>query len=208
MPKCNLFNQQGEIVSEITLSENVFGTKINQQVLYDVVNQQRGAMRQGTHCTKNRAVVSGGGRKPWAQKGTGNARHGSIRSPLWRGGGVAFGPKPRKYSFKVNAKIRKIAMKSALSLQKEKNNLMVIDFFNIESHKTKYFQKCLEQIKIGKNKVLIIVNELNDNLVRSTNNLSNVTLETVTHVSVYQILNTKNLIIDKKAIDYLEEAIR
>jgi large subunit ribosomal protein L4 len=208
MPKCNLFNQQGEIVSEITLSENVFGTKINQQVLYDVVNQQRGAMRQGTHCTKNRAVVSGGGRKPWAQKGTGNARHGSIRSPLWRGGGVAFGPKPRKYSFKVNAKIRKIAMKSALSLQKEKNNLMVIDFFNIESHKTKYFQKCLEQIKIGKNKVLIIVNELNDNLVRSTNNLSNVTLETVTHVSVYQILNAKNLIIDKKAIDYLEEAIR
>jgi large subunit ribosomal protein L4 len=208
MPKCNLFNQQGEIVSEITLSENVFGTKINQQVLYDVVNQQRGAMRQGTHCTKNRAVVSGGGRKPWAQKGTGNARHGSIRSPLWRGGGVAFGPKPRKYSFKVNAKIRKIAMKSSLSLQKEKNNLMVIDFFNIESHKTKYFQKCLEQIKIGKNKVLIIVNELNDNLVRSTNNLSNVTLETVTHVSVYQILNAKNLIIDKKAIDYLEEAIR
>jgi large subunit ribosomal protein L4 len=208
MPKCNLFNQQGEIVSEITLSENVFGTKINQQVLYDVVNQQRGAMRQGTHCTKNRAVVSGGGRKPWAQKGTGNARHGSIRSPLWRGGGVAFGPKPRKYSFKVNAKIRKIAMKSALSLQKEKNNLMAIDFFNIESHKTKYFQKCLEQIKIGKNKVLIIVNELNDNLVRSTNNLSNVTLETVTHVSVYQILNAKNLIIDKKAIDYLEEAIR
>ncbi|AYJ00959.1 50S ribosomal protein L4 [Candidatus Phytoplasma ziziphi] len=208
MPKCNLFNQQGEIVSEITLSENVFGAKINQQVLYDVVNQQRGAMRQGTHCTKNRAVVSGGGRKPWAQKGTGNARHGSIRSPLWRGGGVAFGPKPRKYSFKVNAKIRKIAMNSALSLQKEQNNLMVIDFFNIESHKTKYFQKCLEQIKIGKNKVLIIVNELNDNLVRSTNNLSNVTLETVMHVSVYQILNAKHLIIDKKAIDYLEETAR
>ncbi|WAN63542.1 LSU ribosomal protein L4p (L1e) [Candidatus Phytoplasma rubi] len=207
MPKCNLFNQQGEIVSEITLSENVFGVKINQQVLYDVVNQQRGAMRQGTHCTKNRSVVSGGGRKPWAQKGTGNARHGSIRSPLWRGGGVAFGPKPRKYSFKVNAKIRKIAMKSALSFQKEKNNLMVIDFLNIESHKTKYFQKCLEKIKIGKNKVLIIVNELNDNLVRSTNNLSNVTLETVTHVSVYQILNAKNLIIDKKAIDYLEERL-
>ncbi|WP_323847879.1 MAG: 50S ribosomal protein L4 [Phytoplasma sp.] len=213
MPKCNVFNQQGEFISEIILSENIFGIQPNQQVLYDVVNQQRGAMRQGTHCTKNRANVSGGGRKPWAQKGTGNARHGSIRSPLWRGGGVAFGPKPRKYSFKINSKIRKLAMNSALSLQKKKDGLIIIENFKIDNYKTKNFQNFLNKMKIGKDKVLIIVDELkfddfNNNLIRCTNNLSQVTLETVSHVSVYQILNAKFILMTKKSIDYLEEVFK
>ncbi|QTX02778.1 50S ribosomal protein L4 [Candidatus Phytoplasma luffae] len=207
MTKLSMFNQKGEFISEIAYNENIFGIKPNQQVLYDVVNQQRAAMRQGTHSTKNRAVVSGGGKKPWAQKGTGNARHGSIRSPLWRGGGVAFGPKPRKYSFKINSKVKKLAMFSALSLQKENNNVIILDFLKLENHKTKTFKEFLDKMK-APNKVLVIVNKLDDNLVRCTNNLPQVTLESAPHVSVYQILNTKCLLITKEAVEYFEKVLR
>ncbi|MDV3167839.1 MAG: 50S ribosomal protein L4 [Candidatus Phytoplasma stylosanthis] len=207
MTKCNVFNQKGEFVTELFLSQNIFGIKPNKQVLYDVVNQQRAAMRQGTHCTKNRAAVSGGGRKPWAQKGTGNARHGSIRSPLWKGGGVAFGPKPRKYNFKVNAKIRKLAMISSLSWQKENDNIIVVDSLKLESHKTNYFSSFLNKLKI-KDKVLVIVDELNENLIYSTRNLPQVTLESVSHVSVYQILNAKNLLVNQEVIKYFEEVLK
>ncbi|MDV3196142.1 MAG: 50S ribosomal protein L4 [Candidatus Phytoplasma stylosanthis] len=207
MTKCNVFNQKGELVTELFLSQNIFGIKPNKQVLYDVVNQQRAAMRQGTHCTKNRAAVSGGGRKPWAQKGTGNARHGSIRSPLWKGGGVAFGPKPRKYNFKVNAKIRKLAMISSLSWQKENDNIIVVDSLQLESHKTNYFSSFLNKLKI-KEKVLVIVDELNENLIYSTRNLPQVTLESASHVSVYQILNAKNLLVTQEVIKYFEEVLK
>lgn len=208
MSKYNVLNQQGELISEINLNENIFGIKLNQQSLYDVVLQQMAAMRLGNHCTKNRAAVAGGGRKPWVQKGTGNARHGTIRSPLWRGGGVAFGPKPRKYSFKNNTQVRRLAFLSSLSLHKEKNNLIIIDSFDKENHKTKTFQNFLDKIKVKKDKVLIIVDKLNNNLIRCTNNLSQVTLESVSHVSVYQILNTKHLILTKKAVDVLEEVFK
>lgn len=208
MSKYNVLNQHGELISEINLNENIFGIKLNQQSLYDVVLQQMAAMRLGNHCTKNRAAVSGGGRKPWAQKGTGNARHGTIRSPLWRGGGVAFGPKPRKYSFKNNTQVRRLAFLSSLSLHKEKNKLIIIDSFDMENHKTKTFQNFLDKIKVKKDKVLIIVDELNNNLIRCTNNLYQVTLESVSHVSVYQILNTKHLILTKKAVDVLEEVFK
>ncbi|MEZ0180038.1 50S ribosomal protein L4 ['Camptotheca acuminata' phytoplasma] len=207
MNKYDVFNQKGEVVSEIFLKDDIFGTKSNQQVLYDVVNQQRAAMRQGTHFTKNRALVSGGGKKPWAQKGTGNARHGSIRSPLWRGGGVAFGPKPRKYNFKLNAKIRKLAMASALFLQKEKNNLIIMDSLEMDTVKTKHFQEFLDKMKIS-NKVLIVVDKLNDNLIRCTNNLPQVTLESFSHVSVYQILNTQCLLLTKEALKQFEEVFK
>ncbi|MDV3173874.1 MAG: 50S ribosomal protein L4, partial [Candidatus Phytoplasma stylosanthis] len=137
----------------------------------------------------------------------GNARHGSIRSPLWKGGGVAFGPKPRKYNFKVNAKIRKLAMISSLSWQKENDNIIVVDSLKLESHKTNYFSSFLNKLKI-KDKVLVIVDELNENLIYSTRNLPQVTLESVSHVSVYQILNAKNLLVNQEVIKYFEEVLK
>ncbi|XXP77106.1 MAG: 50S ribosomal protein L4 [Lettuce witches'-broom phytoplasma] len=206
MPKCNVFDQNGKMSSEIVLLDQVFGIKPNQQVLYDVVNKQRAAMRQGTHSTKNRSAVSGGGRKPWAQKGTGNARHGTIRSPLWRGGGVAFGPKPRDYDFKINWKVRRLALNSALSLQTQKNNLTVVESLKLETPKTKEFQQILKNLKITE-KVLVIVTEITENLMRSANNLPQVTLESASHVSVYQILNAKRLFVTKCAIAHFEEVL-
>ncbi|WP_153368642.1 50S ribosomal protein L4 [Candidatus Phytoplasma sacchari] len=207
MLKYNVLSQEGEFLSEITLLEKVFGIKPNQQVLYDVINKQRAAMRQGTHSSKNRSDVSGGGRKPWKQKGTGNARHGSIRSPLWRGGGVAFGPKPRNYDFKINDKVKKIAFYSALSLQTQRKNLIIIDSFKMKNFKTKEFKNFLDKIKI-KEKILFVVKNLDENLIRATNNLPNVTLESISHVSVYQIINAKNLLMTKEAILYLEEVFK
>ncbi|PQP79889.1 50S ribosomal protein L4 [Candidatus Phytoplasma phoenicium] len=204
MSQCNFFNQQGQILSTIDLEDTVFGIKPHQQALYDVVNQQKAAMRQGTHSTKNRSSVSGGGKKPWAQKGTGNARHGTIRSPLWRGGGVVFGPHPRDYHFKINAKVRKLAMISALSFQMQKQKIKVIDSLEMNEYKTKNFKKFLDNLNI-KNKVLVIVKELTENLVRATNNLTQVTLEQFNHVSVYQIMSTRNILITKEAITRLEE---
>ncbi|RAM57785.1 50S ribosomal protein L4 [Candidatus Phytoplasma oryzae] len=209
MLKYNVFNQEGESISEINLLENIFGIKPNKQVLYDVINKQRAAMRQGTHSTKNRASVSGGGRKPWKQKGTGNARHGSIRSPIWRGGGVAFGPKPRNYDFKINNKVKKIAFNSALSMQIRQKSLTIIDNLQIKSFKTKEFQNFLKKIKINDNKkILIIVKELINNLIYATNNLPNVFLESVNHVSVYQIMNTKHLLMTKEVVLYFEEVLK
>jgi large subunit ribosomal protein L4 len=206
MPKCNVFDQNGKTSSEIILLDQVFGIKPNQQVLYDVVNKQRAAMRQGTHSTKNRSAVSGGGKKPWAQKGTGNARHGTIRSPLWRGGGVAFGPKPRDYDFKMNWKVRRLALISSLSLQTQNNNLTIVESLKLETPKTKEFQQILKKLKITE-KVLVIVKKITENLIRSTNNLPQVTLESASHVSVYQILNAKCLFMTKEAIAYFEEVL-
>ncbi|MFR0367854.1 50S ribosomal protein L4 [Candidatus Phytoplasma palmae] len=209
MPKCNVLNQQGEFVSEIYLLDEVFGMKPNKQVLYDVVNSQRAAIRQGTHSTKNRSAVRGGGRKPYPQKGTGNARHGTIRSPLWRGGGVVFGPKPRQYSLKVNSKVKKIALNSAFSWQFEQGNLIIIDSFKFENPKTKEFFNFLKKLNLMKNnRVLIIVKELNDNLLFSTNNLSGVTVESVQHVSVYQLLKAKKIIISKESINFFEKVFK
>ncbi|WCA22319.1 50S ribosomal protein L4 [Candidatus Phytoplasma oryzae] len=207
MLKYNVLNQEGEFLFEITLLEKIFGIKPNQQVLYDVVNKQRAAMRQGTHSTKNRSAVSGGGRKPWKQKGTGNSRQGTIRSPLWRGGGVAFGPKPRNYDFKINNKVKKIAFYSALSMQTQRKNLIIIDSLKINSFKTKEFKNFLNKIKV-KGKILLIVKNLYENLIYSTNNLPNVTLESVFHVSVYQIMNAKYLLITKEAISHFEEVLK
>ncbi|KAB8121985.1 MAG: 50S ribosomal protein L4 [Candidatus Phytoplasma cynodontis] len=207
MLQYDVLNPEGKILSKIVLLEKIFGIKPNQQVLYDVINKQRAAMRQGTHSTKNRSSVSGGGRKPWKQKGTGNARHGSIRSPLWRGGGVVFGPKPRNYDFKINDKVKKIAFYSALSIQTKRKNLIIIDDFKMESFKTKEFQIFLNNINV-KGKILFIVKELDENLIRSTNNLSNVTLESVSHVSVYQIMNTNYLVMTKESILYFEEVFK
>ncbi|AGL90307.1 50S ribosomal protein L4 [Candidatus Phytoplasma australiense] len=207
MPKYNVINQLGDLISTKDLKSNVFDIQPHQQALYDVINAQRAAMRQGTHATKTRAFVSGGGKKPWRQKGTGRARHGSIRSPLWRGGGVVFGPSPRNYSVKVNQKVSHLALKSALSSHFRQNQLILVDDFNLDTHKSKDFQKTLQKLNVT-SKALIIVTNSNRNLTLASRNLPYVTLETAAHASVYQILNCKNLILTLDAVAYFEEVLK
>ncbi|MBE0700388.1 MAG: 50S ribosomal protein L4, partial [Acholeplasmataceae bacterium] len=148
MPKVEILNQSGKKVADLTLSDYVFGIEPHQQALYDVVNAQRAAMRQGTHDVKNRGEIRGGGRKPWRQKGTGRARQGSIRSPQWRGGGVVFGPTPRSYAIKLNQKVRQLALRSALSYHAANGQLKVVDSINLETPKTKLFQDFMTNLGI------------------------------------------------------------
>lgn len=206
MQKVNVLNQQGEKIEELALLETVFGIEPNHQVLFEVVNAQRAAMRQGTHNTKTRTEVRGGGKKPWRQKGTGRARHGSIRSPIWRGGGVTFGPKTRSYDVKLNRKVKKLAIKSALSQHLKNNTLVVLDNLVFEQPKTKLFAEMLNNLPVI-GKTLFVVNEHNENAVLSASNLQAVLLEKADHVSVYDLLNCKTLVLTKDAVKYFEEAL-
>lgn len=206
MPKVDIINQTGKSVEKIELSDYVFGIEPHQQALYDVVNAQRAAMRQGTHDVKNRSEVSGGGRKPWRQKGTGRARQGSTRSPQWRGGGVVFGPTPRSYEVKVNQKVRQLALRSALSAQAQKGQLVIIEDLTLETYKTKELQNILNSFNL-KGKTLIITKELTDNIIMASRNIPTVYIEAATHVSVYDILNCKNLVLTKEAVSHFEEVL-
>ena len=164
MPKVNVYNQTGSTVAEVTLSDYVFGIEPHQQALFDVVNAQRAAMRQGTHDVKNRGEVSGGGRKPWRQKGTGRARQGSTRSPQWRHGGVVFGPTPRSYAVKMNQKVRQLALRSALSYHAANGQLKVVESLAIEAPKTKLFVDLLAKLGV-EGKTLIVARDFGDNEV-------------------------------------------
>ena len=156
MPTIALLNQSGEKIKDLELSADVFGVEINQQVIYDVVNCQRAAMRQGTPDTKGRSEVRGGGKKPWRQKGTGRARQGSIRAPQWRGGGTVFGPTPRSYAFKLNKKVRALAMRNVLTYKLNENKMVAVDTIVLDSFKTKEFVKVLNNLKVeGKTMVLV-----------------------------------------------------
>jgi large subunit ribosomal protein L4 len=204
MPKINLLNQSGKQIAELNLSDYVFGIEPHQQALYDVVNAQRAAMRQGTHDVKTRAEVSGGGRKPWRQKGTGRARQGSIRSPQWRHGGVVFGPTPRSYAIKLNQKVRQLAIRSALSHHVVNNQLIVVDSIAIEAPKTKLFNEFLDALSIS-GKTLVIAKNFGENEVLAARNIPTIAFSQVNHVSVYDILNCKTVVITKDAIEALEE---
>ncbi|MDO9630235.1 MAG: 50S ribosomal protein L4 [Acholeplasmataceae bacterium] len=206
MPKVNLFNQAGNKVADLTLSDYVFGIEPHQQALYDVVNAQRAAMRQGTHDVKNRGEVSGGGRKPWRQKGTGRARQGSTRSPQWRKGGVVFGPTPRSYAVKMNQKVRQLALRSALSYHASKGQLKVVETISIEAPKTKLFEQFLLDLGIV-GKTLVVAKEFGDNEMLAARNIPTIAFSNVSHVSVYDILNCKNLVMTKDAIEALEEVL-
>ncbi|MDI6453453.1 50S ribosomal protein L4 [Peloplasma aerotolerans] len=206
MPKVNLLNQTGKKVADLTLSDYVFGIEPHQQALYDVVNAQRAAMRHGTHDVKNRGEVSGGGRKPWRQKGTGRARQGSTRSPQWRTGGVVFGPTPRSYAVKMNQKVRQLALRSALSYHAANNQLKVIESLNIDAPKTKKFQELLAGLGI-EGKVLFVSKTFTDNEMLAARNIPTVAFSQVSHVSVYDILNCKNLVLTKDAVEALEEVL-
>lgn len=208
MPSVKVLNQAGKDVKSLDLNETVFGIEPHQQSVFDVVMMQRASWRQGTHDTKNRSEVSGGGRKPWKQKGTGRARQGSIRSPQWRGGGIVFGPTPRDYTIRVNRKVRRLALKSVLSEKVAEQNLLVVDSFNFESPKTKEFIKVLDALNV-KESALIVVGDNEDayNAYLSSRNLTNCVMLTAENISVYDVLAFDKLIMTEAAIAQIEEVL-
>ena len=187
--KVELLKQTGEKVKELTLDKEIFGIEPNDKVLKDAIIVAQCSLRQGTHKAKTRAEVSGGGRKPWRQKGTGNARQGSIRAVQWVGGGIAFGPVPRDYSKKQNRKERKLALKSAYSYKVNANNLLVVEQIKFETPKTKEMVSLLKNLKIENNKVLVVVDEYDENVVLSARNLQNVAIVKANEISVLDLVN-------------------
>lgn len=206
MSKISVLNIKGEKVSDLTLNAEVWGIVPNDAVLYDAITLARNSMRQGTHDTKTRAEVSGGGKKPWRQKGTGRARQGSTRAPHWRHGGIVFGPHPRSYDKKMNRKERRLALKSALSYKFIDKELIVVDNFNLESNKTKDAIKVLENLKATKN-ILIVVDELTENVILATRNLENVILLQADEINTLDIVSADNMIVTENAIKLIEEVL-
>ena len=201
-----VYNQEGSEVKDLELNEAVFGIEPNKQALFDMVLLQRASLRQGTHKVKNRTGVRGGGKKPWRQKGTGRARQGSIRAPQWRGGGVVFGPTPRSYKFKLNRKVRRLALKSALSTKIIDNEFMALEAIKFDAPKTKEMVKVLANLD-APTKTLIVVDEIDENVARSANNIPGVKLLDARRVNVYDILNSDKLIMTEAAIKSVEEVL-
>jgi len=206
MPKLAMLNQQGESVKNVNLKDEVFNVEANNQVIYDVVKQQRAAMRQGTVMTKNRSAVRGGGKKPYRQKGTGHARQGTIRAPHYVGGGVVFGPSPRNYKYKVNKKVRRLALRIVLSEKLRENNLILVEQISLEANKTKEMVKVLENIK-AEGKVMVILGEVMDAVMIASRNLPNVEVDLFNHISVYDIMNANKIVVTKDALEKIEEAL-
>ncbi|SDC49213.1 50S ribosomal protein L4 [Shouchella lonarensis] len=206
MPKVALYNQTGSQVGDVELADSVFGITPNQSVLHDAVVMQQSSLRQGTHKTKGRSEVRGGGRKPWRQKGTGRARQGSIRSPQWVGGGVVFGPTPRSYSFKLPKKVRRLALKSALSAKVGANEMIVLDQLQFETIKTKAMKDVLANLSVDK-KALVVTADFNETVAMSARNLPNVTFVTAAGVNVLDLLKHDKVIITKDAVEKVEEVL-
>ena len=197
-----------EKVKDIKLNEEIFAITPNDDVLRDAINVARCGLRQGTYKVKNRSEVSGGGRKPWRQKGTGRARQGSIRAPQWRGGGVALGPVPRDYSLKMNRKERKLALKSALSYKAKANEIIVVDNIEINVPKTKEMIKVLENFELNDKKVIIVSNELSENLILASRNLQNILIMEPSELNVLDIINADYLLMTVDALKEVEEALK
>ena len=208
MKKVELLNLKGEKVKDINLNEEIFGITPNNNVLNDAIILTMASLRQGTHKTKNRSEVSGGGRKPWRQKGTGRARQGSIRAVQWVGGGRYGTPVPRDYSIKQNRKERQLAIKSALSEKVAANELIVIDKLTVASPKAKDMVKVLETLKVADKKVLLVVKEFDDNLILASRNLQNVVLILADEINVLDIVGTDVMVITEEAIKYVEEVLK
>jgi large subunit ribosomal protein L4 len=206
MPKVALYNQSGSTVGEIELADAIFGIEPNKYVLHDAVVMQQASQRQGTHDVKNRSEVRGGGRKPWKQKGTGRARQGSIRSPQWVGGGVVFGPTPRSYSFKLPKKVRRLAIKSALSSKVQNDEIRVLEGLEINAPKTKDVTAILSNLKVER-KALIVTGTYDDNLALSSRNIPGIKFVTAEGINVLDVLNYDLLIITKEAVTKIEEVL-
>lgn len=201
MPEVKLFNQDGTEAGSIELADAVFGIEPNEHVVHQVVVMQRAAKRQGTHAAKDRSAVRGGGRKPWRQKGTGRARHGSIRSPQWVGGGVVFGPTPeRNYKQRLPKKVRRLALQSALSSKVQNENIIVLNELTFDKPKTKEMVNVLEGVNAN-DKTLIVTENKEDNIVLSANNLQNVKVITVNEINVLDLLTYDTLIMTKEAAE-------
>ncbi len=205
MSTVNIVNTKNESVGEIELNDDVFNREIKEYILHEVVRMQRATRRSGTAATKTRVEVRGGGRKPWRQKGTGRARAGTRNSPLWRGGGVAFGPKPRDYSFKLNRKVKKQAVAMALSARLQEGNLIVMDDFSLDAIKTKDFVGVMDVLDIDNG--LIITDDANVNLIKSSRNVNGYKVLPSIGVNVYDILLHKKVILIQPAIESLEKRL-
>ncbi|MFT8836351.1 50S ribosomal protein L4 [Liquorilactobacillus satsumensis] len=206
MPKVTLYKQDGSQNGEVSLNEGIFGIEPNNNVVFDAVVMQRASRRQGTHAVKNRSAVSGGGKKPWRQKGTGRARQGSIRSPQWVGGGTVFGPTPRSYSYKLPRKVRRLAIRSVLSQKVLDESLVVVDKLAFEQPKTKSFAEVLNNLDV-KTKVLVVLEDGNDLAALSARNLKNVTVIDAKGVNVLDVIDNDKLVLTQEALSQVEEVL-
>lgn len=205
MSTVNIVNTKNESVGEVELNDEVFNREVKEYILHEVVRMQRAAKRAGTACTKTRVDVRGGGRKPWRQKGTGRARAGTRSSPLWRGGGVAFGPKPRDYSFKVNRKVRQQAVAMALSARFQEGNLVVLDDFSMEQIKTKEFVKIMNVLDVDNG--IIVTDNAPETLSKSSRNVNGYKVMTSEGLNVYDLLLHKKVILMQPVIESLEKRL-
>ena len=203
MANAKLFNMACQQIGEIELSEGIFGIEPNEAVVHEVVKNHLANCRQGTQSTLTRAEVSGGGKKPWRQKGTGHARQGSTRAPQWTHGGIDFGPKPRSYSYELNKKVKRLALKSVLSAKAARGAIVVIDELKMEAVKTKAMVEFLA--KVGAEKAVIVTPEVNENVIKSARSIPGVVTTTAKILSVYDIVKAKSLVLDKAALAIIEE---
>ncbi|MCI6019250.1 MAG: 50S ribosomal protein L4 [Clostridiales bacterium] len=203
MAKVSVYNIEGSQVGEIELNDSVFGVEVNEHLLHMAVVAQLAAKRQGTQSAKTRSEVSGGGKKPWRQKGTGHARQGSTRAPQWTGGGVVFAPKPRVYTIKLNKKERRLALKSALTSRVNENKLIVLDSLNMEEVKTKKFKAVMDNLKVSK--ALVVMAEKNENVILSARNIPSVKTALTNTINVYDILKYDTVVVTKDAVNAIQE---
>ena len=203
MAKVSVYNMEGKEVGTIELNDSIFGVEVNEHLVHMAVVQQLANNRQGTQKAKTRAEVRGGGRKPWRQKGTGHARQGSTRSPQWTGGGVVFAPVPRDYSFKLNKKEKRAALKSALTSRVTDGKLVVVDELKLDEIKTKKFQAVMDNLKVSK--ALVVLGDMDKNVILSARNIPNINTAQVSTINVYDILKGDTLVLTKDAVAKIEE---
>jgi len=204
MPSIEVYNVEGKKVSDLTLSEEVFGIEPNEAIVHSVLVNYLANQRQGTQSTKTRSEVRGGGRKPWRQKGTGRARQGSIRAPQWIKGGIALGPKPRSYKYRVNKKEKRLAIKSLLSSKVLEENLVVVDKFDFKEIKTKQMADAMKNLKVAE-KALVVLEDKNEIIQKSARNLEDVRTISVATINVFDLLKYKKLVLTEDAVKKLEE---
>ena len=206
MTSVNLYKQDGSQNGTVELNDAVFGVEPNENVVFDAILRQRASLRQGTHAVKNRSAVSGGGKKPWRQKGTGRARQGSIRSPQFRGGGIVFGPTPRSYKYSLPRKVRQLAIKSALSQKVLDNSFVVVDALNFDAPKTKEFADVMGNLNVAE-KTLVVVTDDDKNAALSARNLANATVVTPAGVNILNVVDNQKIVITKSALSQVEEVL-
>ena len=205
--KLNVIDLKGAVVAEVEAAKSVFNITPNLGVVRQVVLAEMTNLRQGTHATKNRALVNGGGRKPWKQKGRGVARAGTIRSPLWKGGGTIFGPESHSYHHKISKKMSSLSRRSVLSNKASEKKILIVDNFILESHKTSKFFDILKTLKLERKKITLLTNERNDNLDKAVRNLCNIYMVAVKNVSTYELIDCDILFIDKKGFEVLTKIL-